>query len=368
MINKDGLASQRWNVVREDVCRLQLPIPTLRSPQEVEADKFLSKKEERRGPPGSTLREPGEPLDLLLTNCSNDEFTCHEGSCIPLRNLCDNVPDCPMMPGPPWATYDEMRGVRSCETKVRVDVRQHGPPTFKPDLIIEHDKEGALQRVPVTVNVSMLDFEVKEVKEVEHKFFAKFKLVLEWFERRIIWHNLKEEETLNHLSEDHFEKLFVPILLFKNTKTLDRTKVDNESQLFGRRKGLSQKPDDHEPLETALFSGSQNPLVYSRSYFMEFTQDFDLKFYPFDKQLVRVEIGTTQSVIKLMPKLIDYVGTINSHRFTVQSWSIEQMIKGESLKGHVVVVKVLLKRRITQVTTLELLSCPSSFIPTLVSN
>ena len=66
-----------------------------------------------------------------------------------------------MMPGPPWATYDEMRGVRSCETKVRVDVRQHGPPTFKPDLIIEHDKEGALQRVPVTVNVSMLDFEVK---------------------------------------------------------------------------------------------------------------------------------------------------------------------------------------------------------------
>ena len=256
-----------------------------------------------------------------------------------------------MMPGPPWETYDEMRGVRSCETKVRVDVRHHGPPAFKPDLIIEHDKEGALQRVPVTVNVSLLDFEVKDVKEVEHKFFAKFKLVLEWFERRIIWHNLKEEETLNHLSEDHFEKLFVPILLFKNTKTLERTKVDNESELFGRRKGLSQKPDNDELLETALFSGSQNPLVYSRSYFMEFTQDFDLKFYPFDKQLVTIEIGTTQSVIKLMPELIDYVGAINSHRFTVQSWSIEQMIKGESLKGHMVVVKVLLKRRITQVTT-----------------
>merc|ERR1712004_795621 len=73
---------------------------------------------------------------------------------------------------------------------------------------------------------------------------------------------------------------------------------------------------------------------------------------------VTIEIGTTQSVIKLMPELLDYVGTINSHRFTVQSWSIEKMIKGESLKGHMVVVKVLLKRRITQVLL-------STYLPSL---
>ena len=337
---------QRWTLLREDACLLQLPIPTLRTAAEVEADKLMSKEEKQRGPPGSTLRDEGEPLELLLTRCKNDEFTCHDGSCIPLVNLCDNVPDCPIMPGGrPKETYDE---TRNCGIKVRNEIL-HGPPPFEPDLIIEHNSDGTLQRAPVTVNVSLLDFELKGVSEVEHKFHAKFQLVYEWYERRITWHNLKDEETLNELSEHHFEKLFVPSLLFKNTKTMERTKLDSATELFGRKERSSQKPADKELLEVALFSGSENPVVYSRSYFMEFTQDFDLQFYPFDEQLVTVKIGPTQPAIKLMPEQLQFVGSIDMRRFTVQSWSIEQRIEGRRLRDQLVVVKVHLKRRVTQV-------------------
>ena len=336
---------QRWTLVREDTCLLQLPVPTLRTAAEVEADKLMSKKEKQQGPPGSTLRDKGEPLELLLTRCKNDEFTCHDGSCIPLINLCDNVPDCPIMAGGPKETYDE---TRNCGIKIRNEIL-HGPPPFEPDLIIEHNSDGTLQRAPVTVNVSLLDFEIKGVSEVEHKFHAKFQLVYEWYERRITWHNLKDEETLNELSEHNFEKLFVPALLFRNTKTMERTKLDSATELFGRKESSSKKPADKELLEVALFSGSENPVVYSRSYFMEFTQDFDLQFYPFDEQLVTVEIGPTQPAIKLVPELFQFVGSIDMRRFTVESWSIEQRIEGRRLRDQLVVVKVHLKRRVTQV-------------------
>ena len=335
---------QRWTLVREDACLLQLPIPTLRTAAEVDAHR----KEGKRGgaPPGSTFREKGEPLKLLLTSCKENEFTCHDGSCIPLHNLCDNVPDCPVMAGGrPNKTYDE---TRNCGVKLRNEILG-GPLPFEPDLIIEHNSDGTLHRAPVTVNVSLLDFEMKGLSEVEHKFHAKFQLVFEWFERRITWHNLKEEETLNVLSEHFFQKLFVPTLLFKNTKTMERTKLDSETELFGRKDGSSKKPADKELLETALFGGSENPVVYSRSYFVEFTQDFDLHFYPFDKQLVTVEIGPTQPAIKLMPGLLQFVGSIDMRRFTVQSWSIERRIEGSKLKDQLLIVKVHLKRRVIQV-------------------
>ena len=309
-------------------------------------DKFISKEEKHRGPPGSTLRDPGEPLELLLTRCKKDEFTCHDGSCIPLSNLCDNVPDCPIMGGGrPKETYDE---TRNCGIKVRNEIL-HGPPPFEPDLMIEHNSDGSLQRAPVTVNVSLLAFDIAGVSEVEHKFYAKFQLVYEWYERRITWHNLKDEDTLNELSEHHFEKLFVPALLFRNTKTMEGTKLDSATELFGRKEGASKKPPDKELWEAALFSGSENPLVYSRSYYMEFTQDFDLQYYPFDEQLVTVEIGPTQPAIKLMPELLQFVGSVDMRRFTVQSWSIEQKIEGRRLREQLVVVKVHLKRRLTQV-------------------
>ena len=349
------LGLQKWTLVREDACLLQLPIPTLRTAAEVEADKFRPKEKKHRGPPGSTLRDSGEPLELLLTRCKNNEFTCHDGSCIPLSKFCDNVPDCPIMAGGrPNKTYDE---TRHCLVKVRRDVLQHGPHSFDPDLIIKHNSDGILQRAPVTVNVSLLDFDIKGLSEVEHKFHAKFQLVFEWYERRITWHNLKDEDTLNELSEHHFEKLFVPTLLFKNTKTMERTKLDSAAELFGRKEGGSKKPPgEKEVLEVALFSGSENPVVYSRSYFMEFTQDFDLQFYPFDEQMVTVEIAPTQPAIKLMPELLQYVGSIDMRRFTVQSWSIEQKIEGKRLRDQLVVVKVHLKRRITQVIEKESLN------------
>ena len=334
----------RWTLLREDACLLQLPIPTLMTAAEMASNKFRSKEEKERGPPGSTLRDSGKPVELLLTRCNENQFTCHDGSCIPISNLCDNVPDCPMMPGGRKNTYDE----RKCGIKVRKEIL-HGPPPFLPDLLIEHNPDGTLERAPVTVNVSLLEFDIKGVSEVDHKFYAKFQLVYEWYERRITWHNLKDEETLNELSEHHFEKLFVPSLLFKNTKTMERTKLDSATELFGRKEGVGKKPGDKELLEVALFSGSENPVVYSRSYFLEFTQDFDLQFYPFDEQLVTVEICPTQPAIKLMPELLDFVGSIDMRRFTVQSWSIEQRVEGKRLKDQLVVVKIQLKRRVTQV-------------------
>jgi hypothetical protein len=254
-------------------------------------------------------------------------------------------------PGTPRGTYDE-KPMSHCETLMR---EVPGQNVFQRDIIIELDSEGNPHRVPVPVNVSITKFEIKSIKEVDHKFTADFWLVYEWFERRIIWHNLVGEDTSNEIPQRKFNHLFVPLLVFKNTNTLKRSLLDSEATLFGRKLGNISKPEIHELLELGLFPGTENPIVYSRHFFMEFSNNFDLRFYPFDTQTVTVPIGPTEPATLVIPRFIDYVGRKSMRRFTVIRWNIAQMLDGGVSQ---VVVSITIKRRVTQTIL-------STFVPSL---
>ena len=55
--------------------------------------------------------------------------------------------------------------------------------------------------VPVKVNVSTSLMNVLAISEFSHTIDLKLGITLEWYENRVLYHNLKTEEALNVLSE-----------------------------------------------------------------------------------------------------------------------------------------------------------------------
>ena len=56
--------------------------------------------------------------------------------------------------------------------------------------------------IPVSVFVSTSLRNVLEISEFTHTITLKLGLTLEWYENRVLYHNLKTEEALNTLSDN----------------------------------------------------------------------------------------------------------------------------------------------------------------------
>ena len=55
--------------------------------------------------------------------------------------------------------------------------------------------------IPVKVNVSTSLMNVLAISEFSHTIDLKLGITLEWYENRVLYHNLKTEEALNVLSD-----------------------------------------------------------------------------------------------------------------------------------------------------------------------
>ena len=63
--------------------------------------------------------------------------------------------------------------------------------------------------VPVKVNVSTSLMNVLAISEFSHTIDLKLGITLEWYENRVLYHNLKTEEALNVLSETEVRLLLL---------------------------------------------------------------------------------------------------------------------------------------------------------------
>ena len=69
---------------------------------------------------------------------------------------------------------------------------------------------------------------VLDIKEVKSTFNVQFVLSLKWRDPRITYQNLKEEDFLNKINLNEFEKIWRPVILFYNTEHRDKTKVNQK--------------------------------------------------------------------------------------------------------------------------------------------
>ena len=140
--------------------------------------------------------------------------------------------------------------------------------------------------IPVYVNISMAVMDIFSIQEVDLVFVLKFRLLMEWYDDRLTYHNLKVERSANLLTKEEIDKLWIPFVVFGNTENNDATKGDDDTEVTITREGdfIPSLPDRIE--EINIFTGGDNRITFQQVYSKTFKCEYQLQLYPFDTQVL----------------------------------------------------------------------------------
>ena len=116
-------------------------------------------------------------------------------------------------------------------------------------------------------------------------YVLKFRLLLEWYDYRLKYHNLKLERSANLLTREETESLWIPFVVFANTEGNEATKGTEDTEMTVTREGsfLTSSTDTVE--EINIFNGQENRIAFQQVYSKTFKCQYQLHLYPFDTQV-----------------------------------------------------------------------------------
>ena len=79
----------------------------------------------------------------------------------------------------------------------------------------DHQPEVSNEILAVVVNITTGLETIIEIEERSHIIQLKFDLMLEWYENRAKYQNLKNNSALNILSNSELQSLWIPFIIFK---------------------------------------------------------------------------------------------------------------------------------------------------------
>ena len=152
--------------------------------------------------------------------------------------------------------------------------------------IAPFDFDYAASRViPVNVNISMAVMDVLSISEVDLVYVLKFRLLMVWYDYRLKYHNLKQKRSLNSLSREEIERLWIPFVVFSNTENQEATKGGDETEVTITREGQFTESPVHVMDEINIFKGVDNGITFQQVYSKTFKCVYQLQLYPFDTQV-----------------------------------------------------------------------------------
>ena len=131
--------------------------------------------------------------------CTFDEYTCLDGTCVHMDDVCDGISDC-----------NDKSDELNCQS-----IRFHATYSNNlPPLSLEAKRKK--EKLPVHIEMNI--FSVLELNEINSWMKLQLELHVKWIDPRLMFANLKLGETRNILSSEQKEKLWVPSLIFENNK------------------------------------------------------------------------------------------------------------------------------------------------------
>ena len=211
----------------------------------------------------------GEPyvLELKMSGCREDEFTCNDGQCVRMDQRCNQLPNC-----------RDKSDERSCNILVLENGYNKNVPPITAD-----------ENVNVSVSIDLL--KLVNIDEDDYSIEIQFEIVLQWRENRATFHNLKTNDNLNALTQHDIETLWLPNVIYENTDQKETTRLGEvgngewKTKVVVRREGNSSRSGPEMIDEIEIFSGSQNMLIMSQTYTHRFQCPYELSHYPFDTQV-----------------------------------------------------------------------------------
>ena len=173
------------------------------------------------------------------------------------------------------------------------------------------------------------------MKVIEQILQLKFSLRLTWVDARLDFFNIKIDETMNVVSLDELNRIWLPVIIFYNTERGQRTINDDESFATINRTGQGIGSDSSISEDIDIYKGSENSITLSRLYNIDFFCDYDMRWYPFDAQtcfMVMKLGGGTEKLVTLTPGLLKYLGPGELTQYYVKKYSIGETMF-ETSKG-----------------------------------
>ena len=138
---------------------------------------------------------------------------------------------------------------------------------------------------PADVNISLTLTDILDIAEVKHEIELKFHILMEWFDPRLKFHNLKESLSSNVPTEAEIAALWLPSVIFSNTKNNEATFLTADTVIAVKREGKVKHAEADQVHEVNIFDGTENRITFQQGYAKYFKCEYQLHLYPFDTQV-----------------------------------------------------------------------------------
>ena len=194
---------------------------------------------------------------------------------------------------------------------------EDGPNAYINELTPRPYNEVDGHKLPVLISADIQN--ILHLEEIEGLWQPKVVFTLRWFDKRLLFQNLKNRDNLNILVDEEKELIWFPEIVFSNIdNTLSRMLLDEKSSIIVKREGEGFPNDFTDFVAAELFHGYENPFLYSGTYSTKFECEFDLRSYPFDTQECLMELkGPDSQRVNLTAHSVQYSGSKDLPQFEI---------------------------------------------------
>ena len=136
------------------------------------------------------------------------------------------------------------------------------------------------------------------------------RLNITWRDRRVDYLNLREDIYQNLIPDDESAGMWIPEIGFYNAKT-GKLEWDDHYAMMVRRDSQAEPFALSRNREDYVYQGYKNSLMHLRRFYAEYHCTFNLRFFPFDEQVCKMEFKArtvTKQYLQLMPGKLKYRG------------------------------------------------------------
>ncbi|XP_063600616.1 uncharacterized protein LOC134776794 [Penaeus indicus] len=287
--------------------------------------------------------QAGVAQSLTLSQCAkNTEFTCNDGTCIPINQVCDRREQCPDL-------SDEL----DCSTVNRPRGYQNTLPP---------PSGNVSAPLPVYLNLTLSSF--GNIDAVNNRFIVDLVVRMIWKDQRLFFKHLRRDRHLNIILPKEAQTIWVPTVDFLNAENNQHTKVDQDCKITIKRLGKPLPDDIEHSKEARIYEGSENYIRISRKYTVIFRCDFNFFYFPFNTDYCNMEFRinkNTKNYVSLEKygAGIHYKGKDQLTEYAIGGMYMERLTSEEPYSGLVTVI-MMQHLYATQLVTI--------FVPTTLIN
>ena len=91
---------------------------------------------------------------------------------------------------------------------------------------------GPTEGETLPVEISCEIWAILDIQEVAQLTKIQFQLSLQWYDGRLQYFNLKDDQTMNTVVFEETQKIWVPGIIFQNTESQKKSQNDDESRMM----------------------------------------------------------------------------------------------------------------------------------------